>query len=935
MSSVTKSGLISSRRVVIVVALVAALVGGGMVASSLTGANAAPFSSESISDGLGDEGTAAAPGTITFTVTATGLFITPDTVTYTTVNGTAKAGEDYVAKSGSLTFNAAGSQEIKVTLIGDTIPEANETFMVQLSGSTVSESDSIGFATIRNDDFALTVDDKTVVEGNTGTTNAAMVITLSGTRNVATTVKYGTVEGTATSPEDFTAPAADAIATIPPNASSVTVNVPIVGDTIYEDNERFEFRLSDASSGVTIGDNIAVVTITDNDQPPGPADQPSLSIVDATFPEGNAATSNGEFTVTLSEAFTHTVTVKATTSDDTAKTPGDYVAKTGTVSFAPGVTTQKFAVVINGDTLDEAHEKFKVALSEPAGGAKLGTSATATGTITDDDVAPTASVTAANANEGTNVAFTITLSAAAGRDTTVNVGTTDQTATSPDDFTAVAANTPITIPAGATSAVYQVTTKSDAIDEPDETFLFGVAAQKDDGSFPSPVVVTGTIKDTNAASQLSIADASKAEGNEGESNLVFTVTLSSASTQTVTVAFATANGDTNPATAGTDYTAANGTVTFAPGDTSKTITVVVKGDTEAEANETFKVVLSNPTNATFLDLSAVGTITNDDGAVLNPESITTGAGPGAGAHVRQFDKNGTPLAPENFFPYPDGPGVRVARGDLDGDGHDELIVGPGPGLDSIIRVFTSNGSAEIAQIDAYPGFKGGVYVAAGDVDGDGKDEVITGAGAGGGPHVRTFALTGAAGNRQLAGSSGFMAADTSDGYSGGVYVAAGDGTGNGVDSIVIGLASNGPPVVAVWSYVPSTNTATLRGFFLAYDQSFRGGISVAVGDLDGDGKAEIVTGAGPGGGPHVRVFAANGAGLPGSAYAYDPNFRGGVNVAIGDVDGDGSNEIITAAGPGGGPHVRTFDVLMNPLNTSFYAYGPFFGGGVFLAAGKS
>jgi hypothetical protein len=352
-----------------------------------------------------------------------------------------------------------------------------------------------------------------------------------------------------------------------------------------------------------------------------------------------------------------------------------------------------------------------------------------------------------------------------------------------------------------------------------------------------------------------------------------------------------------------------------------------------ESNETFRLTA---TVDGFND-DGTATIVNDDTPGEPPvggaDQITTGAGPGGGSHVRNFDATGASQPPDGFMPYSAGPGVRVARGDLDGDGHDELIVAPGPGAASVVQVFTPNGSAVIDQVDVYPGFAGGVFVAAGDVDGDGKDEVITTAGPGGGPHVRTLKLLGTPGNRSLQAQPGFFG--TRGDFSGGLTVASGDVNGDHTDEIILGIASNEQPIVYVWNYNPTSGAATERSNpFLAYSAAFLGGISVAAGDLDGDGSAEIVTGAGPGGGPHVRVFAGNGGGLPGSAFAYGAGFSGGVWVAVGDVDDNGTNEIITAAGPGGGPHVRTFDVNMAPLATSFFAYNPLFAGGVFVAAGK-
>src|SRR5207245_3154175 len=109
---------------------------------------------------------------------------------------------------------------------------------------------------------------------------------------------------------------------------------------------------------------------------------------------------------------------------------------------------------------------------------------------------------------------------------------------------------------------------------------------------------------------ISINDVSLAEGNSGTTSFVFTVSLSNASSQTITVTYATADGTAT--TADNDYVAANGTLTFNPGDTSKTITVTVNGDTKFEPDETFFVNLSNPINATIADGQGQGTILNDD-----------------------------------------------------------------------------------------------------------------------------------------------------------------------------------------------------------------------------------------------------------------------------------------------------------------------------------
>jgi hypothetical protein len=917
----------------VVCAAVVAVLAAGVAFGPKNPAKAQVVGSVTVADVSMNEGNAGGAKMV-FGITTSGLVLSNETVHYKTVDGTAKAGDDYVAVEGDVQITKTGTQNVEVQLIGDTVAEPNETFTFQLSGGSSSNDNAVG--TIVNDDFQVSVADLTVTEGDSGTSNAAVVISLDGgTRQAPTSVQYSTVNGTAVAPSDYTA--ANAVtATIPAGQPSVTVNIPIVGDALYEDDETFRVVLANPSTGVTIGDGDATVKITNNDPLPSPDQQPKISIADATINEGDSGQTGGTFAVTLSSQVPYTVTVKASSSDGTATAGTDYTAiSNATITFAPGATTASLPTSVIGDAKDEFLETYTVTLSNASPGAVID-DGTATGAIVDDDPTPTLTVDDATGTEGGKATFTITLSTASGRDTVLAIGTNDATAKAGDDYTAVPNTTRLTIPAGTTSKTFDVALLSDSLDEPDETFKFGVAQASNPAAttFTDVQVATGTIKDATNDPALSIDDVSQDEGDSGTTTYDFTVTLAPASGQTVTVNY-TVGPDVGAAAAlpGVDFTPATGQLSFAPGETTKTITVAVAGDTTAEENETFKVSLSGAQHATLADGVGLGTITNDDGAFVRPGAITTGAGPGGDSHVRFFTADGTGVG-GGFYATANGPGVRVARGDLDGDGHDEVIASSGRGGPSLVRVFTPDGSGLIAQIEAYPGFTGGVSIAAADLDGDGKDEIITGAGPGGGPHVRTFKLTGEPANRQLVGTAGFYGIDASNGYSGGVNVAGADLNADGKAEIITSVMGQIAPFVAEFSYNPATEQVRFIRTFLAFDQSFRGGVNLAAGDLDGDNKAEIVVGAGPGGAPHVRVLSAEGGGLPGSAYAYGASFPGGVQVAVGDIDGDGDNDIVTGVGPGGGPHVRGFDIDMNPLPTSFYAYGADFPGGVNVAVGK-
>ena len=288
-------------------------------------------------------------------------------------------------------------------------------------------------------------------------------------------------------------------------------------------------------------------------------------------------------------------------------------------------------------------------------------------------------------------------------------------------------------------------------------------------------------------------------------------------------------------------------------------------------------------------------------------------------------------------------GVFVATGRIDGAPGTQIITGPGPGGASRgphVKIFRANGVQLGPGFMAYtPGFTGGVRVASGcDFDGDDRDEVVTGAGPGGGPHVRVFKLD-AAGNvvTELASFYAYSGA-----FIGGVFVACGDVDGDGVPEIITGADTGGGPHVRVLRYAPAIPGGVIPMFdFFAYAAGFTGGTRVAAGNVDGSDRASLITGAGPGGGPHVRVMKllTSGGSVVGttdlaSFFAYTPTFTGGVFVAAGEVTGDELAEIITGAGAGGGPHVRVFTGTGADTGIGFFAYTPTFTGGVHVASGN-
>jgi hypothetical protein len=295
--------------------------------------------------------------------------------------------------------------------------------------------------------------------------------------------------------------------------------------------------------------------------------------------------------------------------------------------------------------------------------------------------------------------------------------------------------------------------------------------------------------------------------------------------------------------------------------------------------------------------------------------LVMGAGPGSSPEIRVIDTDGTERTFLAYDPAFLG-GVRVAFGDVNGDGVLDIITSGGPGGGPHVTVRSGTDLSYLASFFAYdPAFTGGVWVAAGDVNGDGLADIITGPGPGGGPHVTVRS------GADLSYLASFFAYDPA--FAGGVTVAAGDIDGDGLADIITGPGHGGSPHVLVHS---GADLGYLASFF-AYDPGFTGGVSVAAGDVNGDGFVDIVTGAmGPGGGPHVTVRSGAHLEYLASFFPYPQDFQGGVMVAAGDLDGDGLVDIITGPGPGGAPHVQVFSGDDLSLLASFFAFSGGAGG---------
>ena len=477
----------------------------------------------------------------------------------------------------------------------------------------------------------LDVFDEKVMEGD----EFQFKVLLSTTSSRPVTVQYSTADGVdrwwlavnAKSGRDFTA--ASGTLTFAPGETRKTVRVTTTSDSVYEWDERFEMRLS-SPTNAWLGASTATGTITDDDPPP------TISVSDGSATEGEAI----KFKVSLSGPTERQVSIRLKPEvgpGDTAKLLDDFDGREWSLGFSgsPGTASATVPVSTADDDIDEQDETFTLRLLNPTN-ATLG-DATATGTIIDDDDGnpPSAGklpivgfVVDPNITEGGWMSFHVKLSEKSDRQVSVQYATSSGTAQSGTDFTATKGL--LSFSAGDTWEVVRVRTTGDRVNEGNETFMLTLSSPLN--ATLGNATATGTITeaDTDVDGLPYVAVKESTDAVEGKP-VAFTVRLSVASKQTVTVQYETSevqwgvvrvNGEDSStgAKGGTDFVATSGTLIFAPQETEKTVSVSTMDDSEHEGSEYLYLKLSNPKNAAFRTLrvgwgdEAVGVriLDNDD-----------------------------------------------------------------------------------------------------------------------------------------------------------------------------------------------------------------------------------------------------------------------------------------------------------------------------------
>jgi len=315
--------------------------------------------------------------------------------------------------------------------------------------------------------------------------------------------------------------------------------------------------------------------------------------------------------------------------------------------------------------------------------------------------------------------------------------------------------------------------------------------------------------------------------------------------------------------------------------------------------------------------TGIGTRSQVGRVTLGLHGMLYSSGIGQTVEIVRTDAAG--VEQSRWAAYPDffRGGAEAVYGDVDGDGIQEVVTGAGPGGGPQVRVFEQDGTV-ISQFFAYDSsFRGGVHVATADIDADGTDEIITSAGAGLSSDINIYSRTG-----EKKGSFTVTAKD----LDGGVTVAALDIDDDGEVEIITGTGGGSLPLVQIFDTVGNKEQS-----WLAYPSFFRGGVNVATGDIDGDGQIEVITAAGVGGGPQVRVFNAEGN-VERQFFAFENTFRGGATVGVAQLDADNSLEIVVGSGPGRVAEVRTFSTYGSEIvqDAVYMPFGDSYQGGIFI-----
>ncbi len=611
---------------------------------------------------------------LVYTFTRTGNTANPLTVSFN-VGGTATFNNDY-AQNGAASFNntsgtitfAAGLDTATLTIdpTADSIFEQDETVSLTLVSSANYNRGTTNTvtSTIINDDVnagVLSFSNSQFSVNEDGTVVNAVTINRTGNTTGAVSVTINLTNGTATAPSDYNnTPITVNFAN---GETSKTITIPIVNDSQLEADETVNLTLSNPTGGATLGtQTTAVLTIINDDLP----QRGIINLNSSNYTVNENGTAN--ITLTRTNGSDGEVSVILTPSNGSAIAGEDYTNTPITVTFANGETSKTVTIPLINDSIYEPTETVNLTLSNPTGGATLGTQQTATLTIIDND-AVSGVIQFSNGtysvNENGTPVTAVTLTRSNGTDgaVSVTVNLTNGTATAPSDYN----NTPITVnfANGETSKTVTIPIVNDTQFEPNETVNLTLSNPQGGATLGTQTTAVLTILNDDLPQRgiISLNSSNYTANENGTANI--TLTRTNGSDGEVSVILTPSNGS---AIAGEDYTNTPITVTFANGETSKTVTIPLINDSIYEPTETVNLTLSNPTGGatlgtqqtailTIIDNDAVpGVIqfsnatysVNENGTPVTAVTLTRSNGSDGAVSVRINLTNGTATAPSDY-----------------------------------------------------------------------------------------------------------------------------------------------------------------------------------------------------------------------------------------------------------------------------------------------
>ena len=530
-----------------------------------------------------------------------------------------------------------------VPVLGDTVVEPSELFTLAFTVPSTIVQASLGEATILDDDAGtptVSVSGASTTEGTTSSDPFYLnfAVTLSAAATSEVTVQYRLLSGTAQAGDDAYFPTSARSVTFAAGETSKTISVRVSGDFVAEPDEAVVLEVFSASGGAALAGNATAVRATgwiiDDD---GTGNKLGLYSSQPVLVEGDAGSKLAYFELSLSRPAPEAFSVSYATVDGTAVAGEDYVASSGTISFAAGQLSSAVLVPVLGDPDIEPSELFTLALSAPD---TVVQTTLGQATILDDDAGlPTVSVGGATALEGStgsdpyHLSFEVRLSAPATSDVTVDYRLLSGTGEADVDAYFPSSARSVTFIAGEVSKIVNVRVNADTEVEPDERVILELT-NVDGGVFAGGLDLlqaTGLILDDDGSGNklgLFVENARIVEGADGVTRQVAVpIVLSRPVDTELTFSFSTASGS---AVAGADYIETAGTVTFLPGQTLAAAFVPIIGDGFSEPSETFTLTVTPTAEIANGSDGATGTVTIVDGNVAGPvDGVSVNAGPDA------------------------------------------------------------------------------------------------------------------------------------------------------------------------------------------------------------------------------------------------------------------------------------------------------------------